>query len=238
MEFLIVITITLFFMACITSKEGDYGCLSALIAGALMFGAIVLLINLLDAFDAPGFLYGLIVSVALFALIFGGAYVLNKALSSGTTAEQDIEAAMKRHGYTVGKEMIHKLATHPRSPAIHPPHKTFSQKQFYIPQVEWYNWLCEEETRELHYLSFEDLGKKLGVPLEKIPIDKSSPNFDTTREIMILAQDYILRKEGLRYRDEAMGSDNDRLKRPYLYDFSSDGYRSYFFNFVDNYPDD
>lgn len=238
MSFFYVIILAIIVVVCITAKEGDFGCLGVVLGGALFFGLMYAVIKVIAIFEFPQFVNGLIFLIVAFLSIFGAGYVINQFLSSGTSVEEDIEAAMKRHGYNVSKEMIHKLATHPRSPAIHPAHKSVIQRRLEIPQIDWYDWLCEERTREIHYLSFEDLGKELGVPLEKIPVDKNLSFGDPILEKKILAMDYILRREGLKYRNDAMDSKEDRIKRPYLYDSSPDGYAAFFSNFVDNYLSD
>ena len=83
--------------------------------------------------------------------------------------------------------------------------------------------MCEQEIWEIDKLSREDLGKRLGVPLDEIPLDQSLTTGNASLKRTTLAKNYLLKKEGLRYQ-----------KFPQYLD-ESDEYYTIFNHFVDEY---
>lgn len=87
---------------------------------------------------------------------------------------------------------------------------------------ECYKWMCDQATWAIDKLSRIELSEKLGVPLDKIPLDKTLPIGEASLKRTTLAKNYILNKDGLRYR-----------KFPkYL---ESSEYSTLFVNFVNDY---
>lgn len=86
-----------------------------------------------------------------------------------------------------------------------------------------YRWMCDQTTWDIDKLTRDEVGARLQVPLDLIPLDTSMPAKEASLKRTTLAKDYLLRKEGLRY---------EKFK---YYLNESDEYYTIFTHFVDEY---
>lgn len=95
-----------------------------------------------------------------------------------------------------------------------------------------YKWMCEQRTWEIDKQKDDELSTNLGVPLDIIPIDDQIPIGEAHLKRTLLAKNYLLMKEGLKYQalSETLQS---RYKEKYLNE--TDEYYSTFNHFVDEY---
>jgi len=131
----------------------------------------------------------------------------------------------EQHGYHIADDLISRLLSDPLSPINHGNHKEISL-------FECYNWLCKERTWEIEKLKGDELSTELGVPLEVIPVRKDLPIGEAYLCRSLLAKNYILMKDGLKYRAY---SDTLQMRYSSSYLNKENEYYKTFNNFVDNY---
>lgn len=130
---------------------------------------------------------------------------------------QDLRQKFNNEGYNgISQQVFENLLNNMASPLNASHANTVTIKGCY-------NWMCEQNTWEIDKLSRDDIGIRLGVPLDEIPMDKSLQLGDASLKRTTLAKDYLLRKDGLRY----LGY------KQYLNE--SDEYFNTFNRFVDSY---
>ena len=138
------------------------------------------------------------------------------AASHSKDTPETLKQKLSDCGYNVSDKAIELLFSSPLSPMR-------SQKKFTVTMMDCFNWLCDQYTWKIDKLSCEDISNRLGVPLDKIPLDSSLPLGEASLKRTTLAKDHLLRKEGLRYVNF----------KHYLNE--SDEYYTVFVNFVDEY---
>lgn len=141
---------------------------------------------------------------------------LNTQIQQSSHNIKDIQRQFRECGYNnISQKEFDNLVNNPFSPI-----NGGSRSKVLIS--ECYKWMCDQATWAIDKLSRIELGEKLGVPLDKIPLDKTLPIGEASLKRTTLAKNYILNKDGLRYR-----------KFPkYL---ESSEYSTLFVNFVNDY---
>ena len=130
---------------------------------------------------------------------------------------QEIRQKFQEEGYNgISQRVFENLIRNITSPinASHTPTVTIKG---------CYNWMCEQDTWEIDKLSRDDIGIRLGIPLDEIPLDQSIPLGEASLKRTTLAKDRLLKKDGLRYLNY----------RQYLTE--TDEYSTTFNCFVDKY---
>lgn len=138
---------------------------------------------------------------------------------------QDIIAEFKKSGYnSISYKVIETLINHPASPL-----NTGSLKTINVNYC--YKWLCEQASFEIDRLSRKEIESQLGIALNTLPLDESvNDKGKASLKRTILAKDYLLRKQGLKYIDLSATF--------YKYINESEDYFIEFHRIVDNKPQD
>jgi len=130
--------------------------------------------------------------------------------------KEECRKLFEKHGYTsIRDEDLETLITSCFSPLnlAYDGKRIRSAVQF----EELYGWLCAELSKKLVWLSEEELGIYLGVPLSVIPIDSTLENREAISARKFLCIDIILRDKhgGLEYRSPFEDRPNDLYRNDY-----------------------
>lgn len=205
-------------------REGEYTPLAILIVVAILVALAQLDIS------AGGIVAILLV---LCVVIF---VVVSLLLDSSNDSENSNDLVkskkrLKKHNYyNIKDEDINYIINSPSSP--------FKTGGSFF---ECYDWLCKEKTYKINSLSEENLIQQLGVPLYKLPIDTDIPVEDALQKREILAKNYILKKDGLQYRErhKAYILEKDgkcyKTSRTPSYIHEETEYVKMFYKFLDTY---
>lgn len=185
----------------------------------LVLGGIILSVSERN-YSVAGMVVGAIIWIAWFIGLFVWSHSKPKkepAPPKPKYTVQELRQEFQKYGYNgISQRVFENLLHNVASPlnAAHTPTVTIKG---------CYNWMCEQETWDIDKLSREDLGKRLGVPLDEIPLDQSIPAGNASLKRTTLAKNYLLKKEGLRYQKFTQYLDE------------SDEYYTIFKHFVDEY---
>lgn len=82
-----------------------------------------------------------------------------------------------------------------------------------------YKWMCEKASWDLDKIEHEKVFEMIGVSYSEIPLDESLPRDRALLKRIALAKNYILKKEGLRYRSVTgrFSLDDEYSNRAYQY---------------------
>lgn len=108
---------------------------------------------------------------------------------------QELRKIFEEHGYNnIPIQILEELLENPTSPL-----KTYGIAGINLQIC--YSWMCDKGTWEIDKLSRDDIGMKLGVPLDIIPLDKSMELGEASLECTTLAKNRLLVQQGLLYRN-------------------------------------
>lgn len=166
----------------------------------------------------------LIMAIYAIGFSFIDTYTTNTTESVGfllTKNKYTLDALKRKFqececGYdNISEKALENLLNNPRSPL-----NRNDQPRIMVSQC--YKWMCQEAEWEINRLKWNDLGERLGVSLDKIPLDKTTTIREAVYKQRVLAKYYILNKEGLIYREGL------RYLEP-------KEYSTFFFDFIDEY---
>lgn len=130
---------------------------------------------------------------------------------------QELRKIFEEHRYNnISTQILEELLKNPTSPL-----KTYGVAGINLQIC--YSWMCDKGTWEIDKLSRDDIGMKLGVPLDMIPLDKSMKLGEASLKRTTLAKNRLLVQQGLLYRNFTQYLDK------------SDEYYNIFNHFVDEY---
>ena len=186
----------------------------------IIIGGIAISVSIKHDFYFGVFFGVVFVIAGIFIALMYSASCDNRAAHKNklqTIDGADVQRKFQNNGYpSIDIEMINNLINDPYSPLNH-------SNVSNIPYGTCYRWMCDKGTWEIDKLSREDIGNKLGVPLDEIPLDQTMKLGDASLKRTTLAKNRLLSNQGLLYR-----------KFPHYLD-KSDEYYIIFNHFVDEY---
>lgn len=139
---------------------------------------------------------------------------------------QDLRKVFEERGFrNISTQMLEELLNNPISPL-----QTYGVAGTNL--LTCYSWMCKQRTWEIDKLKDNELSCKIGVSLDAIPIDENLPIGEAHLRRTLLAKNYLLTKEGLRYQAFADGLQS-RYKAKYLNE--DDEYYTTFNRFINEH---
>lgn len=112
---------------------------------------------------------------------------------------------------------------------IDSPNSPLNSEKIRITQLELYTWLCNHHSWRMNSLSDEELGRKIGIPFDELPLDEKLNSYHSKQKLRALVINTVLKEQygGLKYKDSSY--------KECAYVVVEDEYSTKLNNFIKNY---